>query len=136
MAEPTSLYLPRELPYPITVVELHAQPDTPVTQGTRLLTYSWLSADVSDNNEPAPDPKAMPPPKATTKLFGTWDCPIGGTLTRWSLKPGEVIGRDRARQKPALYATEPCKHGVQMGGLCALCGKDMTKCVHIYHIVC
>ncbi|VDC08041.1 unnamed protein product [Peniophora sp. CBMAI 1063] len=124
MAEPTKLRLPPDLSYPITVVDLHEQPGASLAPGTRLLTYSWLSTDKSADAPPPPDGK--PAPKQKIKLFGTWDCSIEGTLDEWLLSKGDVISRERARQ-PVLHATEPCQHGVQMGGLCALCGKDMTK---------
>jgi RNA polymerase II subunit A C-terminal domain phosphatase len=115
MADESDLHLPRDLPYPITVVDLHAKPAVSVRPGTRLLTYSFLSAPA--NKDAQPD-----------KLYGTWDCPVEGTLARWNIQPREVVSRDRARQRPAVFISEPCKHGVQMGGLCALCGKDMTEC--------
>ena len=130
MDGPSKLHLPRDLPYPITVVELHEKPGASLTPGTRLLTYSWLSTDKS-NDEPEPAPGA--PPKPKIKLFGTWDCSVEGTLEEWLLKKDDVVTRERARQ-PALHATEPCQHGVQMGGLCALCGKDMTKYVFQLYI--
>jgi len=118
MADDTELHLPRDLPYPITVAQLHVQPGDQVQQGTLLLTYSFLRKSTD------PEEKDAPP----TKLFGTWDSPIEGTLSRWALSEREVVSRERARQRPVLYASEPCKHGIQMGGLCALCGKDMTRC--------
>lgn len=30
---------------------------------------------------------------------------------------------------PILRILEPCKHPVQLGGLCAVCGKDLTGSV-------
>ncbi|KAI0026888.1 hypothetical protein K488DRAFT_64041 [Vararia minispora EC-137] len=118
MADDTELHLPKDLPYPVTVVQLHVRPGESIQQGTRLLTYSFFTPD-PDNKEARP-----------TELVGTWDSPIEGALSRWAVREGDNVSRDRARQRPALYASEPCKHGIQMGGLCALCGKDMTRSDH------
>ena len=59
--------------------------------------------------------------------FGTWDATFEGELGTWKLKVGDVISRQRAKDRPALLLVEPCKHGVQVNGLCALCGMDMEK---------
>ncbi|OCH95692.1 hypothetical protein OBBRIDRAFT_787897 [Obba rivulosa] len=113
MSSPTDVYLPPILPYPIQVVALAVEPSASVQRGTRLLSYSF--AHVS-----SPDA----PPEVR---FGTWDSSIEGTVDRWSLKIGDTVSERRAREVPAIYITEPCKHGIQLGGLCCLCGKDMTN---------
>ncbi|OBZ79019.1 RNA polymerase II subunit A C-terminal domain phosphatase [Grifola frondosa] len=59
--------------------------------------------------------------------FGTWDSAVEGTLSKWNFKPGDIVSQRRAKESPAVYIMEPCKHGVQLGGLCCLCGKDMTN---------
>jgi RNA polymerase II subunit A-like phosphatase len=112
----SELYLPTDLPYPITVVELHVKLGSNVQQGDRLLTYSFLRPSDPANKDAQP-----------VKLFGTWDSPIEGQLSKWDVRERESVSRERARKRPALCASEPCKHGIQMGGLCALCGKDMTR---------
>ena len=117
MSSPSELYLPPSLPYPITVVSLAVQPDADVHRGARLLDYSFT--------HPVPD--ARPELR-----FGTWDSSIDGTVSKWAIAKGEVISQRRAREAPALYILEPCKHGVQLGGLCCLCGKDMTRFVLTY----
>ena len=35
----------------------------------------------------------------------------------------------RPNRKPLLHILEPCTHSVQLEGLCALCGKDLTTYV-------
>ncbi|KAI8990580.1 hypothetical protein BD414DRAFT_484090 [Trametes punicea] len=112
MSSPTELYLPPSLPYPIKVVSLPAQPNSDVHRGARLLDYSFTHK--------SPDA----PPELR---FGTWDSSVEGTLTKWNFKQGDTISERRARETPAVYILEPCKHGVQLGGLCCLCGKDMTS---------
>jgi RNA polymerase II subunit A C-terminal domain phosphatase len=109
----TELYLPASLPYPITVTSLDARSPASISRGTRLLSYSFTVG--------------VPP----ETRFGTWDSTVDGTVDLWRLKVGEVVTAQRAKQKPVIYVTEPCKHGVQIGGLCGLCGKDMTTCVQL-----
>ncbi|KAI0800691.1 hypothetical protein C8Q74DRAFT_1238166 [Fomes fomentarius] len=112
MSSPTELYLPTTLPYPIKLVSLVVQPNSDVQRGSRLLDYSFSHV--------APDGRHE-------LRFGTWDSSVEGTLTKWSFKKGDIVSERRARETPAVYILEPCKHGVQLAGLCCLCGKDMTS---------
>ena len=114
MSSPTELYLPPALPYPIKLLKLAIQPNADVQRGARLLDYSFTYK--------SPSPDAVPELR-----FGTWDASIEGTLTKWNFKQGDTISDRRARETPAVLILEPCKHGVQLGGLCCLCGKDMTR---------
>ncbi|KAI9444894.1 hypothetical protein H4582DRAFT_2108679 [Lactarius indigo] len=95
---------------PTTAVPNKGRP-TRFKRGSPLLTYSFTS-------------QPSEPGGRTQVLFGVWDCPVEGTIERWCVKDGDVITSD---EKEVLRITEPCKHGIQMGGLCALCGKDMTQ---------
>ncbi|PPQ64298.1 hypothetical protein CVT26_002181 [Gymnopilus dilepis] len=114
-SSPTELYLPQHLDYPIKVLSLDVSKNDHVQRGTRLLSYSFVYL-----------PTASPDPKPETR-FGTWDSAIEGTLKSWNIKVGDVISQKRARDKPVVTIIEPCKHGMQLGGLCVLCGKDMTN---------
>ncbi|OSD03375.1 hypothetical protein PYCCODRAFT_1409741 [Trametes coccinea BRFM310] len=114
MSSPTELYLPPSLPYPIKLVSLAALPDSQVQRGSRLLDYSFTYRS----------PGSDAPPELR---FGTWDSSVEGTLTKWNFKQGDTVSERRARETPAVFILEPCKHGVQLGGLCCLCGKDMTS---------
>jgi RNA polymerase II subunit A C-terminal domain phosphatase len=109
----SQLFLPPGTPFPVNVVKIQAHASDSVQRGSPLLTYSFTS-------------RPSEPGGRTQILFGVWDCPVEGTIERWCVKERDVIASD---DKAMLYITEPCKHGVQMGGLCALCGKDMTQCV-------
>ncbi|KAJ2927695.1 hypothetical protein H1R20_g9386, partial [Candolleomyces eurysporus] len=111
MAEdPTELFLPASFPYPLTVVSLDAPVDSKVNRGTRLLSYSYVYHPKDKTERP-------------TTRFGTWDSTAEGDLTRWNLKVGDVVS---SCEEAVVLILEPCKHGVQLGGLCALCGKDLT----------
>jgi RNA polymerase II subunit A-like phosphatase len=114
MSSPTSLHLPPNLPFPIKIASLDIHPPSPVTRGTRLLTYSFVYIPASRESSPE-------------TRFGTWDSSVEGTIQAWKFKVGDVVSEKRARERPAAEVIEPCKHGVQIGGLCGLCGKDMTE---------
>ncbi|KAJ8596296.1 hypothetical protein M405DRAFT_757888 [Rhizopogon salebrosus TDB-379] len=114
MSSPTDILFPPALPYPIKVASLDVQLGASVQRGTRLLTYSFVYLSPATGSKPE-------------TRFGTWDCSIEGTIDSWKVKVGDVISAQRAKQKPIICITEPCKHGVQIGGLCGLCGKDMTE---------
>ncbi|KAH9081749.1 hypothetical protein EDB83DRAFT_2502993 [Lactarius deliciosus] len=107
----SQIFLPPTTPFPIKVVKTQARASDSVQRGSPLLTYSFTS-------------QPSEPGGRTQVLFGVWDCPVEGTIERWCVKNGDVITGD---EKEVLRITEPCKHGIQMGGLCALCGKDMTQ---------
>jgi RNA polymerase II subunit A-like phosphatase len=113
---PTELHLPTSLPYPIKVITVDADVNTDVRRGSRLLSYSFLRAS-SDPKRPA------------ETRFGTWDCAVEGTVDAWWIRKGDVVTLKRAKEKPVLAVTEPCTHDMQVNGMCALCGKDMTKYV-------
>lgn len=117
-SSPTELFLPQFLPFPITIVSLDAHSRDTVHRGTRLLTYSFVH--ISHSPDLSPETR-----------FGTWDAAIEGTLDSWRLNAGDVVSRNKAKRSPALVIVEPCKHGIQLGGLCVICGKDMTKYVLI-----
>lgn len=113
MSSPTELYLPPTLPYPIKIVSLDTRAGGSVSRGTRLLSYSF------------PGKPSNPGGRLETR-FGTWDSALDGELVAWRIKQGNVISLKRATETPAVTVLEPCKHSIQVGGLCAVCGKDMT----------
>lgn len=110
-SDSTELHLPPHFPYPIKVVSIDAPTNTQIKRGTRLISYSY-------SYQPVPELR-----------FGTWDSAIEGSIDRWNVKPGDTITQQHAQDKPIAIVIEPCKHGIQLGGLCVLCGKDMTKYV-------
>ncbi|TEB38761.1 hypothetical protein FA13DRAFT_1808630 [Coprinellus micaceus] len=113
MADPTDLFLPTNFPYPIKVISLDAPPRSPVQRGTRLLSYSFVYHSKVPDTRPA-------------TRFGTWDSAIEGDIKKWNIKVGDTVTLQQAKARAAVVVVEPCKHGVQLGGLCALCGKDLT----------
>ncbi|KAL0575242.1 CTD phosphatase Fcp1 [Marasmius crinis-equi] len=115
---PTELFLPQSFPYPIKVTSIDANVADSVERGTRLLSYSFTHLS------------RVPGSKPETR-FGTWDCAIEGTVQKWNVKPGDTISQRHAKDTAVVVVLEPCKHGMQLGGLCVLCGKDMTNSDYI-----
>ena len=116
----TELYLPSSLSFPIKILKIPFKPPAEIFRGTNLLSYSYVHCDKPSAEEPEPEPEVR---------YGTWDSPIEGMIERWNIRPGDIVGAKQAKGKPVLLVNEPCKHGMQLGGLCCLCGKDMTECV-------
>ncbi|KAJ7684787.1 hypothetical protein DFH06DRAFT_1073723 [Mycena polygramma] len=114
----TELHLPSSFPYPVKVVSIDAATDALVQRGSRLLTYSFVHVPAR------PDA----PPESR---FGTWDSAVDGTVHAWKVRPGEVISQRKAKDRPVVLILEECKHGMQISGLCVLCGKDMTNSDYI-----
>ncbi|KZV96826.1 hypothetical protein EXIGLDRAFT_704804 [Exidia glandulosa HHB12029] len=116
MSSPSDIYLPRTLPYPITIIDLHVRANDDVKRGGRLLSYSYRTSV----------PGVSTASTSTQTSYGTWDAPVDGKVTLWNISKGETLDKTRATARAAVVLEEPCKHGLQMGGLCAICGKDMT----------
>ncbi|KAF8478879.1 hypothetical protein JB92DRAFT_3278382 [Gautieria morchelliformis] len=128
--ESTELSLPPELPYPITICSLDLHPPAEVSRGTRMLTYAFTyhAAFAGDEDEEGGAGRGGGGRGGGGARVGTgtWDSPVEGRLEAWRVKVGEEVGRARGRE-PVVSVLEPCKHGMQVGGLCGLCGKDMTS---------
>lgn len=116
MSEDTEIFFPDTLPFPFSVRALLIRPGEHVESGQKVLKYSFVY-------QPA-EPQSKPETR-----FGSWDSTFSGELSGWSVKVGDTITRERAKRRAALHLLEPCKHGMQFNGLCALCGIDMDTCV-------
>ncbi|AEO67637.1 84a5b85e-33b8-4a49-801f-9e7709dedf38 [Thermothielavioides terrestris] len=102
--------------YPITIVRLLKSPGDKIKKQEPLLEYSfkWMR-EVTDKFGDNPRQEEQ-----TTTV--TWESPTDGELTQWHITEGQRIVADRA----CLTVKEECSHGIQYGGLCGMCGKDMT----------
>lgn len=117
MSDPIPIRLGANLRYPITISRLVAKPGDELQKGATAMEYSFkwtkevgdaITGDVWEEEQ-------------TT--ISSWGSPVEGKLKEWRIRPGDVITRDR----PAVIVEEACPHPVQLSGLCALCGKDMTE---------
>ncbi|KDE07912.1 hypothetical protein MVLG_01822 [Microbotryum lychnidis-dioicae p1A1 Lamole] len=112
----TTLFAPSSLPFPITIQRLLVQqPHSPITKTQALFTYSF----VPRTGAPGPsDGKAE-------RLSKVYESPIEGQFEGWAdrISHGTVV---RDTNVPLVYIKEDCTHDVQLHGLCALCGRDLT----------
>lgn len=105
------------LRYPITIVRLEKASGDRIKKGDTLFQYSfkWMR-EVGDFHSG----DTWQQEQTTITDF---PCPVDGKLQEWRIKEGDVIPRDQA----LLDAEEDCSHEIQVHGLCAICGKDMTE---------
>ena len=108
----TELFLPAAFTYPIQIVSVDATSD--IQRGTRLLTYSYVHTPRTAGSQPE-------------TRFGTWDSSLDGSIKKWNVKKGDFITQRKAKDRPVAIVIEPCKHGMQLAGMCVLCGKHMDK---------
>jgi RNA polymerase II subunit A C-terminal domain phosphatase len=112
MSEQTDVTLPSNLPYPIKITKCRVSNGDSIRRGSPLFDYSFKYKPVDQ-------------PKVETR-YGTWESPLEGTINFWNIETGDEVSMDYG---PVLVVTEPCKHGLQIAGMCANCGKDMTEFV-------
>ncbi|KAK4235550.1 hypothetical protein C8A03DRAFT_46330 [Achaetomium macrosporum] len=112
-----TIRLGTRLRYPITIVRLLKSPGEPIKKQEPLLEYSfkWMREIVDEIGGNTRQEEQ------TTTV--TWDSPTDGELAQWHITEGQRIVADR----PCMVVKEECSHAVQFGGLCAMCGKDMTE---------
>ncbi|KAH6839766.1 hypothetical protein CC77DRAFT_480360 [Alternaria alternata] len=108
---------PRDLNYPVTVVDLLKKRDEDVQRSGKLFNYSYDSR-VTEGDKWGGEKTVM------KKFRQTFAASTEGKITRWFIKPGTIIERHGT---PLLEIEEPCTHETQFGGLCVDCGKDMTQ---------
>ncbi|KAL5495046.1 FCP1 [Sanghuangporus weigelae] len=112
MSSETEIYFPDILPFPFTVRSLSARVSEQIKHGQKILNYAFVYKPSGVSSTPE-------------TRFGSWDATFEGELKSWNVKVGDTITRERARTLFALRIMEPCKHGIQFNGLCALCGMNM-----------
>lgn len=111
------IHSPRDLSYPITVVDLLKKPGEDIKRSEKLFSYRY-ETDVTEGD------KWGGWETKKKKLITKYDSSAAGQVTRWLISPGTVIDRQGV---PLVEIEEPCTHETQFGGLCAECGEDMTK---------
>ena len=122
MSSSTSLSFPPTLPYPIKITRICASRGEAIKPGSKLLEYSFTQVQ-----------KAAPEDEEPEKLllFGSWDTSLEGTVEDWVVRVGQTITSEEAKamagRHGAVVVKEKCSHDVQIGGMCAVCGEDMTR---------
>lgn len=148
---PTGVHTPTYLPYPVRIAKLLVTPDSIISRGSALCNYSFEHLYPA---KPQTVPAGPSPPGKKEVRYGTWESPVDGVVQRWQVRPGDIITAESATKNPAIMivyvltpswiqrlinefrccsaCSEECTHNVQIHGLCAICGKDMTKCVYSF----
>ncbi|KAJ4388178.1 CTD phosphatase Fcp1 [Gnomoniopsis smithogilvyi] len=115
MSEP--IPLGPNLRYPITISKLVAKPGDDLKKGATAMEYSFkYTKEVGDITTGDTWEEEQ-------TSISSWGAPVEGKLKEWKVKPGQVITGDR----PCCIVEEACQHPVQISGLCAICGKDVTE---------
>lgn len=115
MSEP--IPLGPNLRYPITISRLVAKPGDDLKKGATAMEYSFkYTKEVGDITTGDTWEEEQ-------TSISSWGAPVEGKLKEWKIKPGQVITGD----KPCCIVEEACQHPVQISGLCAICGKDVTE---------
>ncbi|GAM85577.1 hypothetical protein ANO11243_035840 [Dothideomycetidae sp. 11243] len=111
------LITPDSLHYPITVTKLRLKESQDVANSGALFDYEYRTK-VHEGTEDDKEGKLV------ERTFpSTFQSYVEGNLSKWLIQPGMIITSART---PVADIEEPCKHEVQFGGMCAICGKDMT----------
>ncbi|CED82134.1 TFIIF-interacting CTD phosphatases, including NLI-interacting factor [Phaffia rhodozyma] len=151
LSSSTPVLPPPIWPYPVTIQKLLLQPGDAVKRGDvlvrspsflpdfeawalegltlRLLLGSEHSLRVLTTihqlHYTFPDPEIT-----TDKRTSSFISPHTGIVAAYSVRPGEVLHRGE-RPDGLIWITENCTHPVQLGGLCAVCGLDLTGTDHL-----
>lgn len=112
-----TIQLGSRLRYPITITKLYKEPNQPIKKKEALFQYSFKwKRTVGDNIRGETW-------EAEETTYADWSSPSDGELKSWKIRVGQEISRDQ----DCMVVKESCSHDVQFGGLCAICGKDMTE---------
>ncbi|KAI9790044.1 MAG: Carboxy-terminal domain (CTD) phosphatase [Piccolia ochrophora] len=110
------LQLPRSLHYPITVTKLLKRPSDNVDRLEPLFEYSYETTVTEGDG--------MGGEVVRQRTFPSrYESPVEGVLEKWRVQDGTVI---ESHYINVAEIEEPCPHSIQFGGMCTLCGKDMT----------
>ncbi|KAG6041506.1 hypothetical protein E4U41_003809 [Claviceps citrina] len=100
------------LHYPITVTKLLKSPGDCIKKQETIIEYKFTWRRKVGDDEWVDE---------TT--YTEFDSPAEGKLKEWRIQEGSVISADT----PCMLVEEACSHEIQVGGLCSLCGADMTE---------
>ncbi|KZZ94577.1 NLI interacting factor-like phosphatase family protein [Ascosphaera apis ARSEF 7405] len=108
--------LPRQLHYPITITKFLVKEGDDIELGTQLFTYTYTTTvSQVDRFRERKDVQMTYPT--------TYESPIEGKFMGWKIEEKTYV------ERPIIVAEveELCAHDVIFGGMCAICGKDMTR---------
>ncbi|OZJ04456.1 hypothetical protein BZG36_02785 [Bifiguratus adelaidae] len=110
---------------PVTVTSVYVSPQQEVKQGERVLSYKYTFEQLEEDSDDEGDGRAHRKRKVTRIHERILDLssPYDGTVQQVLVRPGDTL---KVAGTAVARIIEPCSHAVQLKGVCALCGKDLT----------
>ena len=105
-----------EIHYPIVIRQLSKRVNDTVQRKDALFEYSYRTT-VNEGDGFGNEVRVE------KDLFGKYESAIEGTLRDWRVSNGTTITEPNTA---LVDIDEACSHGVQYGGMCVDCGKDLT----------
>ena len=121
----TRVYLPKNLPYPLTVLKVHVKDGDELAKYSPVITYRYYDYEpvpVSEQDEEQTDESERKLVKVEN--VGTFDSTVNGKVTKVHVFVNSEI---KDSQTMIVEIQEPCSHPIQYGGLCAVCGQPVEE---------
>ncbi|KAG4304807.1 hypothetical protein PORY_001860 [Pneumocystis oryctolagi] len=115
--QPTYVYLPPSLRYPVTIGSVRIKAKDRVKKHDALLSYRYQGSSSEYDEDGSEHLVAR-------EYVEVFQSPIEGTIEAWFVEEGTVV---MDKNFCILSIIEPCLHAVQYHGLCATCGRDVTQ---------
>lgn len=121
----TKVSLPKNLPYPLTVLKVYVKEGDTIDKYSPIITYKYYDYEpipISEQNEEQTDETE----RLTRKVenVGTYDSDISGKINAVNITVNDEI---KDNKQTIFEIIEPCSHPIQYGGLCAVCGESIEE---------
>lgn len=125
----TPVIAPKGLPYPITVDELMVPTGNYVEKGQRLFAYKfWYVVEIAnspDDNGIGSDGLDVEKSKRKVReSIEFFEAPFEGDLVSWNVDEHDEIP---SANMMICEVKRPCNHDIIYGGLCTMCGKEVSE---------
>lgn len=121
----TKIYLPKSLPYPLTILKIHVKEGVEINKYSPIITYKYYDYEpipISEQDDEQTDESERKLKKVEN--VGTFDSTISGKVSKINVSVNDEI---LDSNKLIIEIIEPCTHPIQYGGLCAVCGKSIDE---------
>ncbi|KAJ3154937.1 Carboxy-terminal domain (CTD) phosphatase [Geranomyces michiganensis] len=110
--------------YPITIISLRIKKGDKLVKDEVIGVYEHLGTVSVKRKVDRADGSVITEDVPTQRLVREqWRSQFQGTVEALNVKPGMVISDPK---QVLMVVLEPCGHPVQVKGICATCGKDLT----------
>ncbi|ODV87349.1 hypothetical protein CANARDRAFT_26752 [[Candida] arabinofermentans NRRL YB-2248] len=123
MTDSSQVYLPANLPYPLTIVKIAVDEGSEIKRHSTVLHYRYFDFEpvpLSEQDEEKSDESERKLIKV--EYVGSFECPLEGKISKVNVKVGDKL---KDSSTVVIEIIEPCTHAIQYGGLCAICGKPV-----------